>query len=126
MLFFKKEKKRVLVVDDEQSIVDITCEFLQDDGYETCSARNTRGAMAEMEKNPVHAMLLDINLAGEDGLAFLAEFKKKYPSVPVVILTGAGYDDEMMQSALKNGASGYVSKDTDLGNLVVAVKRVLR
>jgi CheY-like chemotaxis protein len=123
---FLKKPKRILVVDDEPLIIDVTSEYLLEAGFEVGSANSSAQALAEMEKSPADVMLLDIRLPDEDGLSFLQRFKKLYPNVPVVILTGSGYDENLMQTALQNGASGYVSKDTDLGNMVVAVKRLLK
>ena len=124
----KNEKKgrRVLVVDDEKMVVDMTCEFLKAAGFEAVSANTTVQAMSEMKKSPVDVVLLDIKLSGEDGLMFLGKLKKRYPKVSVVILTAVGYDETMMRAALRKGASGYVSKDTELENMVAAVKRLLK
>jgi DNA-binding response OmpR family regulator len=126
MSMFKAKKKRILVVDDEQAIGDITCEFLKEAGFDATFVTNAVDAMHRMEEKPFDAMLLDIYLEQDDGLLFLSKFKKSFPSVPVIMLTGAGYDEDMMETALKEGASGYVSKDTDLDNIVVAIQRVLR
>ena len=123
---FKTTKKRILVVDDEQAIGDITCEFLKEAGFDAAFVTNPVDASHKMEEKPFDAVLLDIYLEQEDGLLFLGKLKKNYPSVPVIMLTGAGYDEDMMETALKEGASGYVSKDTDLDNIVVAIQRVLR
>ncbi len=126
MPFLKSHKKRVLVVDDDPLILDVTSEFLQNEGFETVTAPDTLQALDEMKRHPAHVMLLDIKLPNESGLEFLAKFKEQYPDVPVVMLTGSGYDEDMMQEALNKGASGYVSKETDLENMVVAVKRLIK
>lgn len=126
MSLLKSNKKRVLVVDDDPLILDVTSEFLQNEGFETVTAPDTKQALEVMQAHAAHVMLLDIKLPDQNGLEFLAKFKKLYPDIPVVMLTGSGYDEEMMQQALTNGASGYVSKETDLENMVVAVKRLLK
>jgi DNA-binding NtrC family response regulator len=126
MGFFSKEKKRILIVDDEPLIIDTTSDYLKDVGYETRGASTAAEALQVMEKEPAGLMLLDINLPDADGLVFLTKFRKQYPEVPVVILTGAGYDESMMQMALRGGASGYLSKETDMDNMGVIVKRLLK
>ncbi len=126
MSLFHKKRKRVLIVDDEPLILKMTSEFLEDAGFGTVTASSTGEAMVEIEKGGVDVMLLDVRLPGEDGLAFLPKLKKLHPEIPVVMLTGAGYDDKMMQEALRLGAAGYVSKDTEMENMVLAVKRVLK
>jgi len=107
-------------------VLELSCDFLNEAGFATSEAGSTAEALDEMAKNPVHAVILDIKLPDKDGLAFLHEMKKLYPKVPVVILTGSGYDEILMQQALRNGASAYVSKDTDLENMVAAVKRLTK
>lgn len=126
MGWFQSSKRRVLVVDDEQAIGNITCDFLKGAGFEAVFTTNAVDALHQIQNKPVDAVLLDVFLEYEDGLAFLGKLKKRYPSIPVVILTGAGYDESMMETARQEGASGYVSKDTDLEDVVVAVQRVLR
>ena len=126
--FLKKAKKRILilVVDDEPTIVDMIQDFLKEEGFEVFSAGSASQALEEMKKTPADAVLLDIKLPDENGLKFLGKFKKLYPDTPVIILTGSGYDEEMMQTAIQNGASGYVSKETDMENMLVALKRQLK
>lgn len=119
-------RKRVLIVDDEPLVVKVTKDFLYEDGFDSASAATASEALQSMEENRSDLMLLDINLPDANGLTFLGEFKKKHPDIPVVILTGSGYDDAMMHEALKNGASGYLSKETDMENMVVTVKRLLK
>ena len=126
MGILKSNKKRVLIVDDDPLILEVTSEFLQNEGFETATAGNAGAAIEEMKKEPAHVILLDIKLPDQNGLEFLGKLKAQYPEVPVVMLTGSGYDEDMMQKALQNGASGYVSKETDLENMVVAVKRLLK
>ena len=126
MPFLKKNKKRVLVVDDEPLIVGVTHEFLKEEDFEVSSADSAAKALEEMKKNPIDAVLLDIKLPDTDGLKFLKELRVLYPNVPIIILTGSGYDEKMIQTAIENGASGYVTKDTDMENMLVILKRQLK
>ena len=121
-----KNKKLILVVDDEPMIINLTSEFLKEEGFDTCSAKNAAEALSQMEKQSADAVLLDIRLPDEDGLVFLKRLKEKYPNVPVVMLTGAGYDEERMQTALRYGASGYVSKDTEMEKKIAVLKQLLK
>ena len=120
-----KEKKRVLVVDDEKTILDLARSLLEDAGYEIVGVRNSKDAMAEVKKKKVDAMLLDIYLGQENGLSFLTKFKELYADVPVVILTGIGYDNSAIKTALQNGASGYFSKETGLENVIPVLQRLM-
>ena len=117
----------VLVIEDDELVREAFCRFAKDaGGYEAAGVATAQEAMVEMEKRKADVVLLDIFLKNENGLIFLKTFRKAYPSVPVVIITGAGYDGKLMQTALKNGAMGYVSKDAGLDNMVVTLKNALR
>ena len=126
MSFLKKPKKHVLIVDDEPMIVQMTQEFLEEEQFRVSGAGDTEQAAKILEGDHVDAVLLDIRLPNEDGLSFLQKIKAAYPHIGVVMLTGSGYEENLMQTALHYGASGYVSKDTDLENVVVALKRALK
>jgi len=117
--------KRILIVDDNASYVDVACEFMKEAGLESAGAGTTAAALAEMKKSPPHVVLLDISLEGEDGLAFLPKLKELYPKVPVVMLTGHGYDNTMMKTAMAKGAASYFSKENDLKDLVEMLERLI-
>ncbi len=70
-------------------------------------------------------MLLDINLGSDNGLESITEIKAAWPKAPVIMITGMGYDDTLMRSALEKGASGYVSKSVPPSELLAAITRVL-
>lgn len=116
--------KRILVVDDDPSTMECICSVLKEAGFETTCAGNTVDALASMTSTSSNAMLLDINLFGESGLDFLPKFKKLHPGVPVVMLTGLGYDNSIIKAALQNGASGYFSKETGFENLIPVLEKL--
>lgn len=118
----QERKKCVLVVDDEKEIVDLACAYLKEAGFEAWGAGSAAQAILAMEKRIADVVLLDIQLPGEDGLSFLKRFKKLYPHIPVIMLTGAG----LMQTALLHGAAGFINKDVELEkNVAIQVKRLL-
>ena len=84
---FDDEKKTVLIVDDEQSIIDILVYNLKKEGYNTIEA--TDGLMAvekALEQKP-DLILLDIMLPKMDGLSACKKIKSAMPNVPVLILS---------------------------------------
>ncbi len=126
MSLFHKQTSRILVVDDEPLILEMTSEFLKDAGFEAATATSSTEALKRIAEKPVDAVLLDIRMPGEDGLAALPKIRAAQPGVPVIMLTGAGYNETLMQDALKLGASGFVSKETEMENVVLAVKSALK
>jgi DNA-binding NtrC family response regulator len=118
-------KKRIMVLDDEELIRDAFRDLLKDAGYETISAKDPQEALEQMLSNPADVLLLDLSLGAEDGLEFLPKFKALYTGVPVVILTGIGYDNAKIKTALERGAAGYFSKETGLENIIPALERII-
>lgn len=106
-------------------MLDVFQDLLNEAGFEIVRAKSTTEALDQMNKDKIHAVLLDIGLEGEDGLTFLPKFKILYPSVSVVILTGIGYDNTKIKTALENGASGYFSKETGLENIIPLVEQLM-
>ena len=68
--------------------------------------------------------ILDVNLAGENGLELLSFFQTNYPKVPVIIFTGLSGQD-LVARALASGASGFMSKGDSLDALFTTVCRHL-
>ena len=122
----KRAKKCVLVVDDEMFPRETMCHVLTECGFHALGADCCAEALRVMEKESPHLVLLDIQLPDEDGLTFLGQLKRKFPQVPVIMLTGLGYDESLMKTALQNGASGYVGKDAGRGSVMVAIDEALR
>jgi DNA-binding NtrC family response regulator len=68
---------------------------------------------------------MDIVLPDADGMEVLSAVKQNHPNLPVVMLTGIGFDEELLQEAKERGAVGYVSKTLPLDQLLMEVRRVL-
>lgn len=119
-------KQHILIVDDEPPIRELLAEFFQKRGYQVVTAATAEEATRLADETPQHLVILDIALADADGLELLRSLKQKHPALPVIMLTGMGFDDELLQEALQNGASGYVSKALSLEQLLMEVHRVLK
>ena len=117
--------KHVLVIDDEIEGLNLMCLLLNEAGFQVSKARTTSEALATMQKSPVQTILLDIFLGDENGLAFLPKLKDLHPNVPVVILTGVGYDHTMIKTALNNGACTYFSKEIWMENIIPLLKQLI-
>ena len=122
---FDDDKKTILVVDDEQSIIDILVYNLKKEGYETLEANDgvTAVEMA-LEKKP-DLILLDIMLPRMDGLTACKKIKSATPNVPVLILSAK--DEELDKIVgLELGADDYITKPFSVRELMARVKANLR
>ena len=118
-------KQHILVVDDEAPILDLLSAYFKKHGYEVSTSTTADEARRMIDEKRPNLVILDVLLADTDGLEVLAEIKASHPRLPVIIMTGIGFDEELLQEALQKGASGYVSKTLPLDQLLMEVHRTL-
>lgn len=118
-------KERILVVDDEAPIRDLLSAYFKKHGYECLTAANESDALRIIDEQPLHLVVLDVLLADTDGLETMGTIKGSHPNLPVIVMTGIGFDEELLQEAIQKGASGYVSKTLPLDQLLMEVHRTL-
>jgi DNA-binding response OmpR family regulator len=118
-------KQHILVVDDESQIRELLSLYLSRQGYLVSTAATSTETLNFLCGNHVHLVVLDIGLADEDGLKVLAALKKAHPEVRVIMLTGMGFVEDLLQEAHQQGADGYVSKVLPLDELLLAIQRTL-
>lgn len=119
------QRRHLLIVDDDEGVLKVFSMFFTMHHFQVTTATTLAEAETEFAPGRFDAVVLDVLLPDGDGLELLACIKKKEPNVPVIILTGLGYDEAILQSAMKNGASGYVSKLLPLDQLLAEIHRVL-
>ncbi|MCC8398945.1 MAG: sigma-54 dependent transcriptional regulator [Rickettsia endosymbiont of Labidopullus appendiculatus] len=114
----------VLVVDDEADIRDLVSDILKEEGFTTKSAANSMQAFKILQERTPSAIILDIWLQGSelDGLGILEIVKKRYPLMPVIIISGHG-TIETAVNAIKMGAYDYLEKPFSHDKLVILLKR---
>ncbi len=118
----KKEKMKVLLVDDEKEFVESLSERLELRNLETDIAYDGEQALDALKEGRHDMMVLDLRMPGIDGIEVLRQAKKRNPDVQVVVLTGHGTDkDEAM--AKKLGAVAYMRKPVDIDRLVGALHK---
>ena len=119
-------KQRILIVDDESIIGETLKAYLETQNFEVCFMTDAVGIVSKIDSGVWDLVILDLALADADGLEVLEMLKQTYTSLPVLILTGMGYDDELMREAMRLRADGYMSKTVALPHLVAEVRRILR
>jgi two-component system KDP operon response regulator KdpE len=115
---------RVLVVDDEPSIVRVVAANLRARGYEALTAASGETALAVIETQQPDCIVLDLGLPGIDGLEVLRRLRT-WARTPVVILT-AVEDQRDRTTALDLGADDYVTKPFAMAELLARVRGALR
>lgn len=114
----------VLVVDDEPDIRELISDILKEEGFGTRAAATSQQALALIEEKVPNALVLDIWLQGSDldGLGVLELIKKRYPLMPVIIISGHG-TIETAVSAIKMGAYDYIEKPFTHDKLMIVLRR---
>ena len=116
-------KARILVIDDDA----VACEFLQEvlqrDGYDVSTYTSALDAL-EQDLSQYDLLMSDIRMPGMDGLQFLSEVQKKWPNLPVILMTAYGSLETTME-ALSLGAWDYISKPFSPDDCRALVKKVL-
>src|SRR5712675_1716023 len=116
----------ILIVDDEADIRDLVAGILEDEGFNTRTARDSDSALAEIATRRPHLVFLDIWLQGSklDGLQLLEQIKKDHAEVPVVMISGHG-NIETAVAAIKRGAYDFIEKPFKADRLVLVADRAL-
>jgi DNA-binding NtrC family response regulator len=111
----------VLVVDDEAEFVDTFSERLELRNLEVSKAFNGEAALQTLEKNhDIEVVILDVKMPGMDGIETLAEIKKKFPLVEVIMLSGHA-DVESAIEGMKLGAFDYLIKPSEMDQIVAKI-----
>ena len=118
--------QHILVVDDEPQIRDLLAVYLGKQSYRVSTAASSAETMRLVKEGYIDLVVLDIGLADEDGLNLLSIIKAQHPSLRVVMLTGMGFVEDLLQEANQKGADGYVSKVLPLEELLLAIQRALK
>jgi DNA-binding NarL/FixJ family response regulator len=117
---------RVLIADDHRLMVEGTKQALERaGGFEVVGeAVNGVQVLPLVRRLKPELVLLDLRMPQMDGLTCLAKIRKEFPDVKVAILS-VSQDPEMIQTALKRGASAYIVKSIDPEDLAAALRQAL-
>ncbi len=120
------EKSHVLVVDDDAAMCSFLRAFLTTRGYGAVAVMNGEEAVRHFHAERPAAVLLDLVMPGTmDGLAALASFKKIDKDIPVIVISGQGRTNVVVQ-AMKLGATDFVCKPFEEAELEVLLSNAIR
>ena len=112
----------LLLVDDEQSFVEIMSQRLHRRGFIVAYAFSGQEALNRLEPDDsIDVVILDVKMPGMDGIETIRMIKKKRPLVKIIMLTGHATVNSAIE-AMKLGAFDYLMKPCDLDELVLKVK----
>ena len=117
-------KKKVLIVDDDESILWILQRMFKDKKIETVEARDGKSALDMLKGQDLSIAIMDIRMPEKDGLDVLREIKETGCQTPIIIMTAQGTMKNAVE-AMKHGAFDYITKPFDIGELEILVDRAL-
>ena len=119
-------KIRVIIIDDHTLFREGLQRLLVRHEIDVISSiSNGKEGLEEIEKNEADIILLDLRMPDISGIEVLKSIRQINKTLPVVMLTTSDDEKDLIE-ALRNGASGYLLKDMEPDDLVVALKDVLK
>lgn len=102
-------KTKVLIVEDDHGLREALVDTLLLGGYQVSPVESAEAAMVKLSQGEFDLVVSDIQMQGMDGLSLLKSVKKKYPSLPMILMTAYANINDAIQ-AMRDGATDYLSK----------------
>jgi CheY-like chemotaxis protein len=118
--------KKIIVMDDEPTIVEMLSRGLQAAGYVVESAATKTELLESINREKPAAILLDVGMPGEDGISICRDLRRDEPTsdIPVIIVTA--FDDELTRNdAFLFGANAFVTKPFTISDIQKVVEKCL-
>jgi DNA-binding NtrC family response regulator len=116
---------RILVVDDEPAVRDLTVEILRRSGYKPHGVPTARHALDLLEEEQFDLVVSDVVMPEMTGVELLYELRRRQPDLPVVLMTGGSKEPERTTKAVELGAAGLLYKPFSHAELTQVVASAL-
>jgi DNA-binding NtrC family response regulator len=117
-------KGSLLLVDDDRHVLASMAGWLREQGYDVTESATYRQALLQLDAHPPELLVSDVRLQDGDGFDLLAYCRKKYPSVPVILITGYGTIETGVE-AIRAGAFDLLTKPLIDQELEISIDRAL-
>ena len=117
-------QKRILVVDDDESLRWVTQAQLQQAGYQVDASASGDDALDRIHDAPADLVITDLMMPGMSGVELLKKIRTDYPEVIVILVTAFGTVENAVE-AMKAGAYDYITKPVNIDELLLIVRRGL-
>ncbi|MHB9652723.1 response regulator transcription factor (plasmid) [Enterococcus faecalis] len=118
-------KYQLLLVDDEETIMDISKKYLEKEGYTVHQATTVKEATYIYDYNKIDLIITDIMMPKKDGYEFIIDILEKNEKIPFIFITAKTSNQDRLYS-LTLGADDYITKPFNPIELVLRVKNILR
>lgn len=117
-------KSKILIIDDEEKLRQLLARLLKLEDYNIYEVANLKSASKILEKEDIEVVLCDVKLPDGNGVDFVAEIKKKFPLVEIILLTAYGNIPDGIK-AIKNGAFDYILKGDDNNRIIPLLNQAI-
>jgi len=120
----RKVSYKVVVVDDDQTILQVLQDFFTMQGAKCEIFSDARNALEFLEKNRVDLVITDLVMPRIDGIFFINSLQAINRNIPVIVMTGYGTIDHAVES-MKAGAADFITKPINFDHLNFVIKRIM-
>ena len=121
-----KPGRKILLIDDEETLLKNIGDFLRVTGYSVFTSSNSTDGLELLRNHGPDLLLLDLHLKeGLTGMQVLRAAKMLKPDLKVIILSGFGEEEDTKNSCISLGASAFLGKPTSLKSLSETIKNLL-
>ena len=129
-IFYQKvvrcKMKKIMVVDNEPDIVDLTRTVLEIGGYNVVPAYSGEDCLKKIDEEKVDLILLDIMMPGMSGWDVFNRINKKFPEIKIAFMSVLEISDKRKQVLLEEGLADYIMKPFDKDTLLDRVDHILK
>ena len=120
------KKIKILIVDDEESLIDLLIDFLVENGYEVEGCVNSKDAKTKFLEFKPDIVITDVVMPDIDGIELLLELRKINADIRIIVMSGGnrGHADTYLQMADKLGANTIIRKPFELTELLLEIKKI--
>lgn len=115
---------RIIVVDDDKNLLELLKMRLETSGFEVSVFSREGDALEEVRKHAFDLGILDLQLARQDGISLMEEFRSINPEMPIIIFTAHGSIESAVE-AMSKGAFSYATKPFNAPELLLQIGRAL-
>jgi len=116
--------KHILIVEDEEKIASLLCDYLKEAGFRTSTQNNGDRVIAQIKKDPSDLILMDIMLPGKNGMELCREIRQ-FSNIPIIMITARVEEIDRLLG-LELGADDYICKPFSPREVVARVKAIFR
>jgi two-component system, NtrC family, response regulator GlrR len=118
-------RPRVILVDDDPGLLRLLTLRLKSEGYDVAASESAGQALTAVPRFQPDVVVTDLRMADVDGIGLLRELQRRYPALPVILMTAHGTIPDAVE-ATKSGAFAFLTKPVDKDQLLEQLRKALR